>query len=177
MVNMKRKIYILISMIIMISTFVVPFYFLGLTGIPMTIILYLIYGIISLGVTLILDIDNNNNAPTHFHAYIIPPFIFLTFGFKKIYYSDLGYFWIRKVNHEIYIYKQSILYMTNIGCIRYVDDIEKLKLAIKDELEYIYEQELYEKRKKDKEKEIWKSWDGCVDKKSERDNKLNEILK
>ena len=175
MVNMKRKIYILISMIAMISTFVVPFYFAGLIGIPIVIVIYIIYLIISLVLTIILDPDSV--APTPFHAFIIPPFIFLTFGFKKIYYSDLGYFWIRKVNHEIYIYKQSILYMTNIGCIRYVDDIEKLKLAIKDELEYIYEQELYEKRKKDKEKEIWKSWDGCVDKKSERDNKLNEILK
>ena len=65
--------------------------------------------------------------------------------------------------------------MNKIGEAFWGNDVESLKSQIKKELEEIYKEKLEQKRQKDWEKKIWQDWDGSVDKKSERDNKLNEL--
>ena len=97
-------------------------------------------------------------------------------GNKNIkYYSDLGYFWIRKSYKQVYLYEQNLLVMYKIGEVRWDRNIEHLKTEIKNELEEVYKVQLSLKRERDLEKKIWQDWDGSVDKKSERDNKLNEL--
>ena len=65
--------------------------------------------------------------------------------------------------------------MSKIGEVYWDGNIEHLKLEIKKELEEIYKVQLSLKRKRDLDKKLWSEWDGSVDKKSERDNKLNEL--
>lgn len=98
---------------------------------------------------------------------------YLTLRSKKIYYSDLGYFWTIKIKDKIIIYEQNLFYMKKIFSVYLGNgNIDELKKRIKDGLEEYYKEDLFEKRKK----ESYKNWDGYIDKKSQRDDKLNKLL-
>lgn len=98
---------------------------------------------------------------------------YLTLRSKKIYYSDLGYFWTIKIKDKIIIYEQNLFYMKKIFSVYLGNgNIDELKKRIKDGLEEYYKEALFEKRKK----ESYKNWDGYIDKKSQRDDKLNKLL-
>lgn len=98
----------------------------------------------------------------------------LTLGRKKIYYSDLGYFYTRMSGEGDYIIvsKQGILNSQKLFQVGYYGDIESLRFRIKEELDTIYAKEVAENKKKND----FKNWSGFIDKKSERDEKLNKIL-
>ena len=171
---MIRKIYLIISTLTLVGSFAIPIYFTGGSGFPLGIILYCLYALMTLVVSFIsmyrgITTGNPGDA-------ITSPFGFLTFGFKRVYYSDLGHFWIRKSGSgQVYLYEQKLFVMYKIGEVYWDGNIEHLKLEIKKELEEIYKVQLSLKRKRDLDKKLWSEWDGSVDKKSERDNKLNEL--
>jgi hypothetical protein len=96
--------------------------------------------------------------------------IFL-FGQKRIYYSDLGYFYMSGKS-TLSIWKQGIFFSKRLFKVHYVGDIEYTRNKIKSELEKIYSRELEENRRR----KLLKDWNGYIDKKSERDDKLDKIL-
>jgi hypothetical protein len=170
---MIRKIYLIISTLISVGTFAIPIYFSGVAGFPVGLIFYCLYSLMTLVVSFISL--SRGKGEGNVGDVITLPFGFLTFGFKRVYYSDLGYFWIRKSYKQVYLYEQNLLVMYKIGEVRWDRNIEHLKTEIKNELEEVYKVQLSLKRERDLEKKIWQDWDGSVDKKSERDNKLNEL--
>lgn len=170
---MIRNLYLIISTLILVGSFAIPIYFSGGVGFPVGLTFYCIYALVTLFVSFISFYRGNTEG--NIGDTITFPFGFLTFGFKRIYYSDLGYFWIRKNGRKVYLYEQNLFVMNKIGEAFWGNDVESLKSQIKNKLEEIYKEKLEQKRQKDWEKKIWKEWDGAVDKKSERDNKLNEL--
>lgn len=171
---MIRFLYLTISTLILVGSFAIPAYFAGAVAIPLGLILYCFYVLITLVVTFISL--HRGTTEGNVGDVIISPFGFLTFGFKRVYYSDLGHFWIRKSSSgQVNLYEQKLFAMYKIGEAFWGNDIESLKSQIKRELEEVYKEKLEQKRQRDLEKKIWKEWDGAVDKKSERDNKLNEL--
>lgn len=102
-------------------------------------------------------------------------FSVLTLGRKKIYYSDLGYFYmsIKKDGSMVSIHKQGIFMSHKLFEIYYNDDVEELRSSIKAHLDSIYREKLEKKKIKDK----LKQWDGYIDTTSKRDDKLNQLLK
>ena len=171
---MIRTLYLTISTLILVGSlvgsFVISIYFFGVA----LIVIYCICALLSLVVSFTFGIRGITDGEVD--SVITFPFGLLTFGFKRVYYSDLGYFWIRKTGSgKVYLYEQKLFVMYKIGEAFWGNDIESLKSQIKNKLEEIYKEKIKQKRQKDLEKKIWKDWDGSVDKKSRRDNKLNEL--
>ncbi len=176
---MKRKIYLLLNTITSIGIIYLANLLAKNTGTPIgatigfSILLLLSCAIISLltlivaAITNTIDTDNFNN-PTDL---ILPPFGLFTIGFKKIYYSDLGYFWCFKKGNSITIYEQKLFTLIKITKVDYYGDIESLRKGIKREIESIYEIKLRDKNINDK----FKNWDGYVDTQSKRDDKLDKL--
>ena len=170
---MIRFLYLIISLILPVSVFMFFQHHCKLANyippcLAFTVIIYLTFGLI----TFLLGSFRNLTL----QDFISVPFGFLTFRFKRIYFADLGYFWIRRSDSTIYIYKQSLLYMISIGEVYYYsDDIDKLKSEIKKTLVVVYAERLNDKRKKDHINSLYNNWDGCVDVKSERDDKLDKL--
>jgi hypothetical protein len=98
-----------------------------------------------------------------------------TLGRKKIYYSDLGYFYmsIKKDGSMVSIHKQGIFVSHKLFEIYYNNDVEKLRSSIKAHLDSTYREKLEKKKIKDR----LKQWDGYIDTTSKRDDKLNQLLK
>ena len=170
---MIRFLYLTVSTLILVGSFAIPIYFTGGVGFPVGLMLYCIYALMTLFVSFISFYRGTTEG--NIGDTITLPFGFLTFGFKRIYYSDLGHFWIRKSGRKVLLYEQKLFVMYKVGEAWWGNDVESLKSEIKNKLEEIYKEKLEQKRQKDWEKKIWKDWDGAVDKKSERDNKLNEL--
>ena len=176
---MKRKIYLLLNLFVFIFTIYLANSMAKETSTPIgatigfTLLLILLEVAISLIVTLIgaitnlIDVENFSN-PSDF---ITPPFGLFTLGFKKIYYSDLGYFWCCKRGNYVTIYEQKLFSMIRISKVDYYGDIESLRFRIKSEIESIYEVKLRDRNISDN----FKNWDGYIDKKSERDDKLEKL--
>jgi len=110
-------------------------------------------------------------------AYNIP-FFFWPFKLrrKKIYYSDLGYFYISFKDGEVNVYKQTPLMSHFLFNVSFGGDVDGLRVAIKNHLDDIYHRELEQIRNKRELKNSLKKWDGYIDIKSKRDDKLNQIL-
>jgi len=102
---------------------------------------------------------------------ITPNVGFLTFKFKRIYYSELGYFWTLKIKDKIYVYKQGYFYLSLLFYFNIDDNINKTMNDIKTELDYIFREEIKIKKIND----VYKDWNGFLDTQSERDGKLNDI--
>jgi len=117
---------------------------------------------------LILTITESINQPTDI---ITPNVGFLTFKFKRIYYSELGYFWTLKIKNKIYVYKQGYFYLSLLFYVNIDDNINKTMNDIKTELDYIFREEIKIKKIND----VYKDWNGFLDTQSERDGKLNDI--
>jgi hypothetical protein len=176
---MKRKIYLLINVVVFIVTIYLANLMARETSTPIgatigfTLLLLLVEVAISLISTIIGAISNLidlNKISSPFDL-ITPPFGLITLRFKKIYYSDLGYFWCYKKGNYITIYEQKLFALIKISKVDYYGDIESLRNRIKREIESIYEDKLRDKNISDK----FKNWDGYIDKKSERDDKLEKL--
>jgi hypothetical protein len=176
---LKRNIYLLLGTITTLSPIIIPI----LKGshvitIFLSIILtYSVFTLIGLVMTMInVMISDDNNIPD---IGDIIPFMWIPLALKqkKIYYSDLGYFFITvKYNtvNTVTVHKQGYFFRTKLFDIYFRgDDVDKLRMDIKSELEVIYKKELEKKRRKN----IIKNWDGYIDTVSKRDDKINQILK
>jgi hypothetical protein len=95
---------------------------------------------------------------------ITPNLGFLTFKFKRIYYSELGYFWTLKIKDKIYVYEQSYFYLKRLFFVNIDDDINVIANDIKKELDYRFKHEVERKKLDD----VYKNWNGFVDTQSER---------
>jgi len=127
----------------------------------------LFFYLISLVIFGVRDVDVDPDTYCYF-------FIgFLTLFRKKIYYSDLGYFWIRQSGNLIIVSKQSWFFTKALFTVYNNGDIESIKNSIKKKLEDIYKEELEEKRKK----KLIQGWDGYIDIVSKRDDIINKIIK
>lgn len=99
-------------------------------------------------------------------------FGFLTRKMKKIYYSDLGYFYASYGSDDVMIFRQDILALKYLFTCEYDGDINSLNRSIESNLKKIYGEKLREKRKRD----TFKNWDGYIDTSSKRDDKIKKIL-
>lgn len=171
--DIKRNIFLILSTIALILPFVVTSLsdksfrqidlgFFAYIFVP--IIFYLFYLLVHLFVTLIHD-----NFPDGRCLFLLGVLLFRQ---KRIYYSDLGYFYLSG-KETITIWKQGFFSSKNLFDVHYNGNLDNLRIQIKSELEEIYKKELEEKRRF----KTLKDWNGCIDKQSERDDKLNRILK
>ena len=95
---------------------------------------------------------------------------------KRVYYSDLGYFYISFKNGEVNVYKQTPLMSHFLFNVSFGGDVDGLRVAIKNHLDDIYHRELEAMRNKRELKNSLKKWDGYIDLKSKRDDKLDKLL-
>ena len=104
-----------------------------------------------------------------------------TINVKKAFHSELGEFYLKAKfsnnDAKILVYEQKYFYMIEKFEMKYDGDIDSFKNRLKMRLEEIY---------KEKNKEIiqqkeflnkWNNWSGAVDKQSEREMKLKELMK
>ena len=171
--NYKRKLYILLGIaslllpVVICKIFCTPEHF-KLLSIITSGMLYLLY----IFIPVIINAINGNDDG----YYDILPFtnMFFSINRKKIYYSDLGYFYLSvNKNSDIIIYEQKIFYTKKLFMFDYIEDFDKNRQIIKNKLDRIYSSEI-ERRKV---KSVISKWDGYIDTISKRDDKINKILK
>jgi hypothetical protein len=171
---LKRKIYLLLTIILQFSLFLFCYKFpianeLTIGSFIATFVLStVILALAQMLFGLILTITESIDQPTDI---ITPNVGFLTFKFKRIYYSELGYFWTLKIKDKIYVYKQGYFYLSLLFYVNIDDNINKTMNDIKTELDYIFREEIKIKKIND----VYKDWNGFLDTQSERDGKLNDI--
>jgi hypothetical protein len=95
-----------------------------------------------------------------------------TLGRKKIYYSEIGYFYIKFKDDKVYLFKQNSFKSKFLFSVNYTGDNEILRKNIKFQLDNYYKEDINAKNIK----KNFKIWNGYIDKQSERDDKLNKIL-
>lgn len=163
---MNRKIYLLLSTI----SFLFPIAIGLFTKTPMVIsilITYLIYFLVQIILFAIMTIGFDDDD-----IRITPLFGFLTIFSKRIYYSDMGYFYTYLFDGRINIFTQNLLTFRKISDVGIYGDIESIKYDIKNTIDSEYSKI----KKKDNKLNEYKKWDGYVDVKSKRDEKLKKIL-
>jgi hypothetical protein len=168
----KRYIYNTLGILSFITPLIISIISLGWRTITFMFFIYLIYLVISL-IALVIDglVTSDFKDPDG----LVPFMLFFFFiKDKRIYYSDLGYFYIRPNNNgdKVYLYKQGYFFYSKIGSVYYNGNTESLSKEIKSELDTIYKKELERIRVK---KSI-KDWDGYLDLPSKRDDKLNQLI-
>lgn len=171
----KRNIFIILSVIALTLPFPIIFFFppdgLGLSAyILVPLLFYCCYVLIQLFGTLISAPFRDYDMPDidEYCSFLLGIFLF---GQKRIYYSDLGYFYMSG-NSTLSIWKQDIFFSKRLFKVHYGGDIEYIRTQIKSELEKIYQREIFENQRR----KALEDWNGYIDKKSERDDKLNKIL-
>jgi len=174
---MKRFIYILLGIISTIAPILISINDNKLASEVLLIAMstYLGYLVVSIFWVLFYGMITEGEPPNP--TYNIP-FLFWPFTLrrKKIYYSDLGYFYISFKNGEVNVYKQTPLMSHFLFNVSFGGDVDGLRVAIKNHLDDIYHRELEQMRNKRELKNSLKKWDGYIDIKSKRDDKLNQIL-
>jgi hypothetical protein len=128
------------------------------------ILIYLIYVLINMIYSLFSKKDPFDN--------LLFLFAFLTLNRKQIYFSELGYFYIKHNNTKVKVYKQTAFVSKYLFDVSYNGNLEPLKNNIKSSLKQLYSDEL---KKKTLENNL-KNWDGYIDTQSKRDDKLNQLL-
>ena len=142
----------------------------------LTMNIYLVYVLVSILMVLTWVFVSNGNLPDVGDD--IPLFFwFLTLGRKRVYYSDLGYFYVSIKGDYVSVHKQGFLLSHYLFNVWYGGDIESLRVGIKSELDSLYAKELAEARSKKLKKDSLKVWDGYIDIVSKRDDKLKDLLK
>lgn len=142
----------------------------------LTMTIYLVYVLISIVMVLTWGFISNGDLPDP--GYDIPFFFwFLTLGRKKVYYSDLGYFYVSIKGNNVSVHKQGLVLSHYLFEVSYDGDIESLRLSIKKELDFLYEEELRKTRHKKFKKDKLDLWDGYIDIVSKRDDKISKLLK
>lgn len=88
--------------------------------------------------------------------------------------TDYGRFYLlfKADENRVLLMRDRFFYLENINNISYYGNLEELKSWVKKQIEA----KTAVKRSKNELVNSIKSWNGCLDKKSERDHKLNEIL-
>ena len=141
-----------------------------------TMTTYVVYVLVSILMVLIWVFVSNGNLPDVGDD--IPSFFwFLTLGRKKVYYSDLGYFYVSIKDQNVYVYKQGYFMSHYLFEVWYDGDIELLRVEIKSKLDFLYEEELRKTRHKKFKKDKLDLWDGYIDIVSKRDDKIKRLLK
>ena len=118
------------------------------------------------------DVRGNKQHPNHGQWPLTPTFGFLTLRYKRIYYAGLGYFWTELRDEKVHVYEQKYLLCNEMFSIDYDGDIERLRDKIKSNLTYRFK----EKLRKSKDADKFNNWNGYLDKRSERNGKINEIV-
>ena len=136
-------------------------------------IIYLLYAVISLVLMLVYAITGGDFKEPD--GFVLFTFFFFFLKNKRIYYSDLGYFYIRpnRKGDQVRVYKQGYFFYDKLFEVHHNKDIETLSIDIKCRLDYMYKEEL----ERLKVKKAIKDWDGYLDLPSKRDDKLNQLIK
>jgi hypothetical protein len=164
---MERKVYITLGVLSLIAPFIISFFIFNETktsSLVITFMSYLGYAIINM----LYNIFNGYDLDYNFLFFFWP----LTLGRKKIYYSELGYFYISFKKDKVKVFKQTSFNSKFLFDLTYSGDNEHLSSRIKANLDDIYKENLRAKNIKNS----FKKWDGYIDKKSKRDDKLNQLL-
>jgi hypothetical protein len=174
---MKRFIYILLGIISTITPILISINDnkLAIEVLLIAMSTYLGYLVVSIFWVLFYGMikDGEPPNPTWNISFFFWPF---ALGRKRVYYSDLGYFYISFKNGEVNVYKQTPLMSHFLFNVSFGGDVDGLRVAIKNHLDDIYHRELEQIRNKRELKNSLKKWDGYIDLKSKRDDKLNQIL-
>lgn len=173
----KRIIFLFLSTISLVSPFVSPFVFTTFISndigayIFLPIVFYLLYIAIHLFGSIVINALIGNELPEidEYCTFLVGVLLFRQ---KRIYYSDLGYFYMFIKGDSVSIWEQGFFNSRKLFKVYYNGNLDNLKNQIKSDLEMVYKKELEEKRRI----ETLKDWNGNIDKKSERDDKLNKIL-
>lgn len=173
--DFKRKVFLLFSFVSLILPFVISHFAPGRLGysayILLPILFYMIYFLMQMLSLLALNISRNSRfiGLDEYYSFL---FGIILINQKRIYYSDLGYFYMSGKS-KLTIWNQGYFTSNKLFHVYYNGDIEQTTYEIKSKLEAIYQEELEENRKR----KLLKDWNGYLDKKSERDDKLNKLLK
>lgn len=176
---MKRFIYILLGVISTIAPILYFTLFKNLLPIGEIIgwssVIYLSYFLVSLLWILFYGLIKDGEPPNP--TYNIPFFFWpFALGRKKVYYSDLGHFYISFKDGEVNVYKQTPFMSHFLFSVYFGGNLDILVADIKRHLDDIYHKELEQMRTKRELKNTLKNWDGYIDKQSKRDDRLNQIL-
>lgn len=171
---MKRKIYLAASWLLLAAAICSSFAVAGISFMAIGVFLIEAIALVlaSLAAFLIAGAPFRGSSIEDPSDLILFPFGLLTIGFKKIFYSDLGYFWCWKTGSgTIHIFEQKALHMQRACSVRWRGEIEPLRREIKKELEAKFQKRIAAKRDRD----LYKEWDGYVDKQSERADKISKL--
>ena len=139
---------------------------------------YLVYVLVSMIWTLVYTLVKRKDLPEVENTIISTfYFWFLTLKRKKVYYSDLGYFYVSIKGDYVKVFKQGYFMSHYLFSVWYYGDIESLRLEMKKELDCIYAKELEEASQKKFKKDKLDLWDGYIDIVSKRDDKISKLLK
>lgn len=182
---MKRKIYLILSIII----WILPAAMWSLIILPaeepsvfnptgLKIFLFIISYIVFLAILFVIQsVLASENSPNRI---LSPLFGLYSLRMKKSFHSELGEFYLKAKfssnDAKILVYEQKYFYMIEKFEMKYDGDIDSFKNRLKMRLEDTYRSELKEINKQKELKNKWKNWSGAVDKQSEREMKLNSIL-
>ena len=173
---MNRLIYITLGLISLLAP---PILFITDIATDKVFLSYIGYVMISI-FWVMLDGIIRYGSPQNPGEFI--PFFFMPFTLnrKKIHYSSLKNIYVSNIVSEALcrakVYKQGPLASEFLFEV-YYGDLNTLKSNIKSELDIIYQKEIEKNNRIKEVKTFLKDWNGYVDKESERDNKLNDILK
>lgn len=169
---MNRFIYITLGLI---SLLVPPILFITDISDNRIFVSYLMYFVISLIWSVFDGIVKHDSphAPGEFIPFFFMP---LTLNRKRIYYSGLNDIYISRSGTSVNVYKQGSLASEYLFNVDYTD-INSLRSNIKSHLDYLYKKEIENNNRIKQSKSVFKNWNGYLDKESERDGKLNDILK
>jgi hypothetical protein len=174
--DFKRKIFILLSLVALTAPLIVTYFYplfnkLGLVDYFLVPILFhLCYVLIQIMGSFIYALTSESGPPDvdEYCSFLLGT---LLFNQKRIYYSDLGYFYMSGKS-RLTIWKQGYFVSHKLFHVYYGGDIEAVRQAIKVELETRFQRELEENQRR----KLLKDWNGNLDKKSDRDDKLNQLL-
>lgn len=173
---MKRKIFIMISSLLNLSS-------LGMIFIDGPAVLGII-GALLLMITLdffaqmffVLKASKNGTKVPDLYDHITFFSGIYTIRFKKIIYLDIGDFYALKWGDTIRVYEQNWLTLDKIVEVAWTDNIELVKTRILTSLNETIGKRLEEEAKKKRNKEVYKNWNGTLDKRSNRDKVIEDIL-
>jgi len=179
----KRYIYQTLSVLTLISMLFLSFFFQIrnsplpteiIDRIPNAIASFFIYILIAFAINMLIGLGYLLSGQDQSTPFSTNSFLFgiITFKMKKIYYSDLGYFYITYNENYVKVYHQGYFVNYYLFSVSHNGDIDYLKSMIKSYLEDEYKTKLEKKRKKSMIKER----DGYVDTPFKRDSKLEDIL-
>jgi hypothetical protein len=168
----KRKIFLILSVITGISNFLIPYLLVFKIMIPASItdpplfISMVLYFLFVIAVVLIFTIFGKSLKFFHWLDNLKK--------LKKVYHSDLGYFYIEYdiKGEKTTLYEQKIFTQVKISEIGSIDP-EYISKRIKSDLDDRYQSKLEAEQKRKK----IENWDGFLDIQGKRDQKIDQIIK